>query len=88
MKARTVPQICRAARISERMFYVAQEVRDNGIADLLAWVLRGDLSMHLAAQICRFPHEMQREILAEFPRLTSRERTRMLRLLIESAAPA
>jgi hypothetical protein len=85
MKARTIPQICRAAGISERMYYVAQEVHAKGIPDLLARVRRGDLSLHLAAQICRFQHDTQRQILGEFETLTPRQRTHMLRLMLQPA---
>jgi len=80
----TVAQICRANRISERLYYVAQEVHRLGVPELLRSVTAGELSLNLAAQICRFSHAEQREILAEFPDLTPRQRTYMLRLMLES----
>lgn len=84
MKARTIPQICRAAGISERMYFLAQEVRGKGVPELIQSVHEGVIRLHLAAQICRFPHGTQHEILAEFETLSPRQRTHMLRLMLQA----
>jgi hypothetical protein len=85
----TVAEVCRANGISLRLFYVAQEVQRLGVPELLDRVRDGELSMNLAAQICRFDSDEQAAILAEFHNLAPRQRTHMLRLMIESrTAPA
>jgi AcrR family transcriptional regulator len=76
----TVADICRAANISRRMFFLA------GAPELVREVLDGGVSMNLAVEMLQFDHATQRLILAEFHDIPVRERLSFVRLVAVTRA--
>jgi AcrR family transcriptional regulator len=82
----TVADICRAANISRRMFFLARKVQWAGAPELVREVLDGGVSMNLAVEMLQFDHATQRLILAEFHDIPVRERLSFVRLVAVTRA--
>lgn len=81
----SVKQICRLMNVSERLFYMAKQVRERACPELFAAAEAGEMSIHLALQICRADHDGQRLILAEMKGMKPRERTRFVQRVLALA---
>lgn len=90
----TIAQVCAAAGISRRMFFMATKVQREACPELWQMVRDGRVTMNLAATLAdMFPHaDDQRAVIAEFSDLPSRQRLGFARqvaaLMTRGSSPA
>ncbi len=81
----TADQICKAAGISRRMFFLAQRVQKAACPELWRQIRDGDVSMNLAAALVEFGnHDSQRMIMAEWADIPTRERLAFVKAVMEA----
>lgn len=80
-----IDAICDLMRVSRRNLFLARKLLRTGCAPLVAEVEAGRMSLNLALQIARATHDGQCLILAAIEGMATRDRARMVRLILADA---
>lgn len=85
LRTLNVDAICDLMNVSRRSFFLAKRLCNIGCPELVAEVVAGRMSLHLARQIARATHDGQRLILTAIEGCRPRERTQMVRWILTEA---
>lgn len=78
----SIVQICAAAGVSPRLYAMVAKVRRLACPEVWAQLVAGEISAHLALQICSLDHAGQKLVLDEIAPMRARERTQFIQLVL------